>query len=72
MDAFLLIKLFFSGSRRPDGVVDCNIVINELKFESCFYVHFQTNTLGKGMISFITPSTMGLNYTTTVLLQRRI
>ena len=37
----------------PRGVMvkamDCGIVVREFVLQSCYYVHFQTNTLGKGM-----------------------
>ena len=37
----------------PHGVmvkaVDCGIVISEFELRLRYYVHFQTNTLGKGM-----------------------
>ena len=43
----------------PHGVMvqtmDCGIVVSEFKLQSCYNVHFQTNTLGKGMNSLILP-----------------
>ena len=37
----------------PRGVMvkamDCGIVVSEFVLQSCSYVHFRTNTLGKGM-----------------------
>ena len=47
--------------------MDCGIVVSELKLQSCYYVPFQTNTLGKGMKSPYPPNS-GLNSTSTVLL----
>ena len=44
------------------------IVAREFEFQSRYYVHFRTNTLGKGMNPLILPS-YGLNSTTTVLLE---
>ena len=39
----------------PRGVVanvlDCNIVINEFELQSCYYIDFRTNTLGKDINS---------------------
>ena len=39
--------------RSPYGIVanelDCNIVVSEFVLQSRYYIHFQTNTLGKGM-----------------------
>ena len=44
----------------PCGVMvkamDCGIVVSEFVFQSCYYVHFQANTLGKGMNSLILPA----------------
>ena len=37
-------------------VMDSGIVVSELKLQSCYYIHFQTNTLGKGMNPFILPA----------------
>ena len=36
-------------------VADCGIV-SEFVLQSCYYVHFRTNTLGKGMNPLILPS----------------
>ena len=37
----------------PRGVIvkamDCGIVVSEFVLQSLYYVHFRTNTLGKGM-----------------------
>ena len=35
---------------------DCGIVVNEIELQSRYYVHFRTNTLGKGMNSLILPA----------------
>ena len=35
--------------------MDCRIVISEFELHSRYYIHFQTNALGKGMNSFILP-----------------
>ena len=39
--------------RCPCGVmvkaIDCGIVVSEFELQSCYYIHFWTNTLGKGM-----------------------
>ena len=60
-----------SGSSPHDVVanmLDCDIIVNKFKLHSCYYVHFQANTLGKGMNILILPSYV-LNSTTTVFLQ---
>ena len=44
----------------PRGVMvkamDCGIVVSEFVLQSRYYVHFRTNTLGKGMNPFILPA----------------
>ena len=37
-------------------VMDYEIVVNEFVLQSRYYVHFQTNTLGKGMNPLILPA----------------
>ena len=39
-------------------VLDCDIVVSEFELQSSYYAHYQINTLGKDMISFI-PIGMG-------------
>ena len=46
--------------------LDCGIIVSMFELQSHYYVHFQTNTLGKGMNPLYLPSN-GLNSTTTVL-----
>ena len=60
--------LFIGGISRGVMVkpMDCGIVESEFELQSGNYVHFRTNTLGKGMIPLTLPA--GLNRTTTVLL----
>ena len=59
-----ICNIFFR--RSPYGavakVLNCDIVESQLKFQSCYYIHFRTNTLGLGM-NPLTPS-YGLNRTT--------
>ena len=44
----------------PCGVMvkalDCTIVVRDFKLQSCYYVHFWTNTLGNVMNPLILPS----------------
>ena len=47
--------------------MDCGIVVSEFVLQSHYYVHFQANTLGKGMHPFIHPA-IGLSSTTNILL----
>ena len=35
---------------------DCDIIVNEFKFQSSIYVHFRINNLGKSLILFIAPA----------------
>ena len=36
--------------------LDCGTVVSEFKLQSRYYVHFQANTLGKGMKPLILPA----------------
>ena len=75
----LFIKVLSNVKKKPDSLVgwgprgvmvkamDFGIVVREFVLQSRYYVHFRTNTLGKGM-NPLTPSSYGLNNTTTVLL----
>ena len=44
----------------PQGVIvksmDCGIVVSEFVLQSRYYIHFQANTLGKGMNLLILPA----------------
>ena len=44
----------------PRGIMvkamDCGIVVREFVLQSRYYVHFQANTLGKGMNPLILPA----------------
>ena len=37
------------------NILNNGIVISEFKLQPHYYVHFQTNTVGKGIESFMTP-----------------
>ena len=37
-------------------VMDCGIIVSEFVLQSCYYVHFWTNTLGNGMNPLILPA----------------
>ena len=47
------------GWGHPRGVIvkalDCGIVVSEFELQSRYYVHFRTNTIGKGMNPIILP-----------------
>ena len=34
----------------------CGVVLSEFEFQSCYYVHFWANTLGRGMNPLILPA----------------
>ena len=48
-----LMSFFSHLGGCPRGVMvkamDCRNVVSEFKLQSCYYIHFRTNTLGKGM-----------------------
>ena len=50
----------FKWGECPRGVMvkamDCEIVVREFVLQSHYYVHFRTNTLGKGMNPLILPA----------------
>ena len=50
------------------NVLDCDILVCEFELQSRYYVHFRTNTRGKSIYLFITPS-YELNSDNTSLLQ---
>ena len=50
------------------NTLEYDIIVSKLKLQSCYYIHFHINTLGKDMNSFI-PPTYRLNSIIAVLLQ---
>ena len=57
---WLTNKDLHTSARCPHGVMvktlNCGIIVSEFKLQLCYYVHFQTNTLGKGMNPLILPA----------------
>ena len=53
-------------------VFDCNLKVSEFKFKSCCYVHFWTNSFGKGMNPLIPTPSYGLNSITVIFLQGQL
>ena len=55
-----LIQFYIIPGWCPCGVMvkamDCRIVVSEFILQSHYYVHFQINTLGKGMNPLIFPA----------------
>ena len=37
-------------------VMNCGIVVSEFEIQSCYYVHYRTNTLGNGRKPLILPA----------------
>ena len=35
------------------NILDYNLKVSKFKFQSCYYIHFQTEIFGKSMKSFI-------------------
>ena len=62
---FIHIKLCGGLHREVANMMDCDIVVSEFKLQSNYYIHFRTNTLGKGMNSLIPTPSNGLNSTIT-------
>ena len=57
---YFLLIITKSGGGCPRHVMvtamDCGIVVSEFVFQSCYYIHFGANTLGKGMNPLILPA----------------
>ena len=55
----ILCGLLFNAGRSHHGietnVLDYDIIISEFKLKLYYYIHFQTNTLGKGMRTSLSP-----------------
>ena len=46
----LSIKLSISSRHTiVVNVLECDIIVSKFELQSCYYIHFWTNTLGKGM-----------------------
>ena len=61
-----VISIIIVGVVLVVKVLDCGIVVSEFELQSHYYVHFRTNTLGKGMTPPYSPN-YGLNNTTAVV-----
>ena len=49
-DFFIWLTSFWTCPRSVMVIaMDCGILVSEFLFQSRYYVHFRTNTLGKGM-----------------------
>ena len=51
LSLYIYIYIYIQGG--PWGimanVMDCGLKISEFELQLCYYIHFQSNTLGKGM-----------------------
>ena len=60
LNSYNFLKYFKPYRGCPRGVMvkamDCGILVSEFVFQSRYYVHFRTNTLGKGMNPLILPA----------------
>ena len=60
MNSALVNQYYSVGSGCPRGVMvkalDCGIVVSKFELQSCYYIHFRTNTLEKGMNVLILPA----------------
>ena len=67
---FLLLLWNYGGSHcgLMAKMLDCNLKVSKFELQSFYYVHFQVNTLGKGMKPFIL-SLYGVNNISAVPLQ---
>ena len=67
-----LIFVLRPYNTNPRGVVanvsDCDIFVNEFKFQSCYYVHFWNNAFRKGMNPLI--PAVPVNSTITLILNK--
>ena len=54
---FLSVEYVVGG---PNSVMvialNCRIVVSEVELKSSYYIHFRTNTLGKGMNPLVLPA----------------
>ena len=66
--AFCVYFLWVNPCDIVANVLECDLIVSEFELQSRYYIHFQTNTLGKHIYPLIHPS-YGLNSTTTILLQ---
>ena len=59
-DGYLVSLRTSESSGVPRGVMiremDCRIVVSEFELQTRYYVHFRTNTQGKGMNTLILPA----------------
>ena len=61
----MFILTHFRGELK---MLDCSIEVSKFELQSCYYVYFQTNTLGE-RYELTYPPSYGINSFTAVLLQ---
>ena len=47
------------GGVSMTSVLNCGLKVSKFKLQSCHYIHFQTNSLGKGMNIFVHTPVIG-------------
>ena len=56
-------SIYSSSSKKQMGVanmLNSDVIVSEFKLQSCYYTYFQTNILGKGINSLITPAMVSI------------
>ena len=63
---------WYTGSHRSVVITEpyCDIVVNTFDLRLCYYIHFPTNIIEKGVNLPFPPSSYGLIRITIVVLQR--
>ena len=51
-----MFNMYAHYNAKENKAVDCGIVVREFVLQSRYYVHFRTNTHGKGMNPLILPA----------------
>ena len=69
INIYIFLYLHITGEDKSSyggvaNVLYCNIIESEFKLQSDYYVHFLTNSFGKGMTPVILPKRMDLTLKT--------
>ena len=51
-----MIIFYLNLKQEVPNVLDCDIIVSKFKFQSRYYVPFQTNAFGKGINLIISPA----------------
>ena len=55
IDGALGAEIWGSPQGVEAKVLDCDLKVSKIELQTFYYIHFWTNSLGKGMNSFIPP-----------------